>query len=442
MKSVLIVDDEPGIQAFFQRGLTSRFDVIETAGDAATATAMLERCHFDLILSDIRLPDCTGVEWVSSVRDKGNLTPVIFITAYASLETAIEALRVGALDFILKPFRLEQVLAAIDRCMENQQLKRENFVLRRELEQQLQIGGIIGECEAVHSVCQIIRQVAPMPSTVLVEGESGTGKELAARAIHELSGRGGNFVSLNCGAVSPELLESELFGHVKGSFTGAHQAREGLFAYANGGTLFLDEIGEMPLAMQVHLLRVLEEQRIRPVGSNRETPIDVRIVAATNRELLQEVKQSRFRQDLFYRLNVLSIRLPPLRERGRDTELLAQHFINRLATELGVASLALDKSEILRLQGYPWPGNVRELKNVIERALLLGVMPSQCLTGTPQKRSSVVVADDETLLLEEVEKRHILRVLEREDGNKSAAARVLGVSRKTLERKLQAWALA
>lgn len=439
MKSVLIVDDEPGIQSFFQLCLSSRFDVIKTTDDTTTANAILEEYHFDLIVSDIRLPDRTGVEWISSVRDKGNLTPVIFITGYASLETAIEALRVGALDFILKPFRLEQILAAIDRCLENQHLKRENFVLRRELEQHRQISGMIGESNAVHSVCQIIHQVAPMPSTVLIEGESGTGKELAARAIHELSGLRGNFVSLNCGAVSPELLESELFGHIKGAFTGAHQAREGLFAYANGGTLFLDEIGEMPLAMQVHLLRVLEEHYIRPVGSNREIPIDVRIIAATNRELLQEVKQGRFRQDLFYRLNVLSIRLPPLRERGHDTELLAQHFMSHLATELRMTPVTLDKSEILCLQDYPWPGNIRELKNVIERALLLGIMPSQCLTGTPQQRDPIA-ATSASLLLEEVEKRHILRVLKMEDGNKSMAAQVLGVSRKTLERKLQTWA--
>ena len=442
MKSVLIVDDEPGIQSFFQRGLTSRFDLIETAGDVATAHALLERCHFDLIISDIRLPDRTGVAWVTELRDKGNNVPVIFITAYASLETAIDALRVGAMDFILKPFRLEQVLAAIDRCMECQQLKRENFVLRRQLEQHFEVGGIIGECEAVYSVCQIIRQVAPMPSTVLIEGESGTGKELAARAIHDLSRRKGNFVSVNCGAMTAELMESELFGHVKGAFTGAHQAREGLFAYANGGTLFLDEIGEMPLAMQVHLLRVLEEQRIRPVGSNREAPIDVRILAATNRELLQRVRDGLFRQDLFYRLNVLSIRLPPLRERGRDVELLAEHFSQRLSGELGVNPLVLDKAEILRLQAYDWPGNVRELKNVIERALLLGVMPSQCLTGTPSGAKRQQSSEDDTLLLEDIEKRHILRVLDREDGNKSAAARQLGISRKTLERKLSAWALA
>lgn len=440
MKSVLIVDADPGIQSFFLHNLSSRFGLIETAGDTQTATALLERCHFDLLLADIHLPDRNGVEWVTELRDKGDLTPVIFITACASLETVIDALRVGAMDFILKPFRLEQVLAAIDRCLEQQQLRRENFVLRRQLEQHLEVGGIVGECEAVHSICQIIRQVAPMPSTLLIEGESGTGKKLAAHAIHTLSGRKGHFVPVNCGAMTAELLESELFGHVKGAFNGAHQAREGLFAYANGGTLFLDEIGAMPLAIQAHLLRVLDEQRIRPLGSSRETPIEVRILAATNGELGQKVKQGKFRADLFYRLNVLSIRLPPLRERGRDVELLAQHFINRLSGELSVKPIQLDTHEIMRLQAYGWPGNVRELKNVIERALLLGIMPSQCLTAT-QPNGQHKAGTDDLLLLEEVEKRHILRVLDMQDSNKSAAARLLGISRKTLERKLNAWAL-
>ncbi|WP_020560027.1 sigma-54-dependent transcriptional regulator [Thiofilum flexile] len=440
MKSVLIVDEEPSIQTLLRRGLASRFEMIETTGEVAIALAMLERCHFDLIIADIRVPDDGALEWVSRVRAKGNQTPIIFITAQAKLETVIAALRLGALDFLLKPLKLEPLLASIDHCLERQPLKQDSYVQEPKLAQPLPLGGIRGECAALQRVCQIIRQVAPMPSTVLLEGESGTGKELAARAIHELSGRHGHFVSLNCGATSPELLESELFGHVKGAFTGAYQAREGLFAYANGGTLFLDEIGDMPLAMQVHLLRVLEEQRIRPVGSNREVPIEVRIIAATNRELQQEVKQGRFRQDLFYRLNVLSIRLPPLRERGRDTELLAQHFMSHLARELGVMPLSLSSSEVLYLQNYAWPGNVRELKNVIERALLLGIPPSQCLIGTPQYTPKLE-EDNTTLLLEEVEKRHILRVLETEEGNKSAAAKVLGVSRKTLERKLQAWAL-
>jgi len=287
----------------------------------------------------------------------------------------------------------------------------------------------------------VIQRVAPMPSTVLLEGESGTGKELAARAIHTLSKRSGSFVPVNCGAMTAELLESELFGHVKGAFTGAHQSREGLFTFAEGGTLFLDEIGEMPLTMQAHLLRALEERTIRPVGSNREYTVDVRIIAATNKRLVEEVRKGRFREDLYYRLNVLSLQIPALRERPEDIPLLANHFMQQLASELGVERRDLDEAEITRLLGYDWPGNVRELRNVIERALLLNRSPSSCVPGL----QDAVAGDDpdevESLLLESVEKRHILRVLNQESGNKSAAARLLGISRKTLERKAQAWGL-
>ncbi|MEL0586377.1 MAG: sigma-54 dependent transcriptional regulator, partial [Candidatus Thiodiazotropha sp. (ex. Lucinoma kazani)] len=285
--------------------------------------------------------------------------------------------------------------------------------------------------------------VAPMPSTVLIEGESGTGKELAARAIHEMSGRSGSFVPVNCGAMSAELLESELFGHVKGAFTGAHLSRDGLFTYASSGTLFLDEIGEMPLSMQAHLLRALEERTIRPVGSNREVPIDVRIIAASNRDLAQEVRNGDFREDLYYRLNVLSLRMPALRERHEDIPLLAKHFIDTLSAELGIESLQLGEGELARLLDYDWPGNVRELKNVIERCLLLNKSPSLCLTGSESISSQSAQFDPtKSLLLEAVEKQHILKVLDLEGGNKSAAARVLGISRKTLERKTQAWGLA
>ncbi|MCW4208836.1 MAG: sigma-54 dependent transcriptional regulator [Candidatus Thiodiazotropha lotti] len=281
-----------------------------------------------------------------------------------------------------------------------------------------------------------------MPSTVLIEGESGTGKELAARAIHDLSNRSGSFVPVNCGAMSAELLESELFGHVKGAFTGAHLSRDGLFTYANGGTLFLDEIGEMPLSMQAHLLRSLEERTIRPVGSNREVPVDVRIIAATNRDLGNEVQKGEFREDLYYRLNVLTLRMPALRERREDIPLLANHFMHTLASDLGIDVPVLGENEIELLLHYEWPGNVRELKNVIERCLLLNRSPSLCITGTEKQDGEAIPGQSEaSLQLEAVEKRHILKVLELHGGNKSAAARVLGISRKTLERKAQAWGI-
>jgi len=441
LSSVLIVDDEPGIRSFLQRGLSKYFGLVEVAADVTTADELRQRCHFDLIIADIRLPGKSGVEWIRELRSQGSHTAVIFITAHADLDTAIAALRAGAADFILKPFRMEQMLNAVEQCVECQRIKRENFVLRRQVDQVFDRTGLVGKCRLIKSVCEIIRRVSPMPSTVLIEGESGTGKELAARAVHIMSGRTGSFVPINCGAMTAELLESELFGHIKGAFTGAHQAREGLFTYATSGTLFLDEIGEMPLSMQAHLLRVLEEHRIRPVGANREVPVDVRIVAASNRDLIREVEQGRFREDLYYRLNVLSIRMPALRERLEDLPMLAQYFAESLATELGLPIPQLDEAELARLQAYSWPGNVRELKNVLERSLLLNTRPSQCLAGNVIVPSSIMPAADEStdLSLQRVEKQHILYVLEREGGNKSAAARCLGISRKTLERKAQVW---
>ena len=441
LNSILIVDDEPGIRDYLQRGLEKHFGLVEMAEDVAAAESLRQRCHFDLIISDIRLPGKTGVEWIKELREQGSSTSVIFITAHADMETAIEALRAGATDLIMKPFQIEQILAALDRCIEPQQLRRVSAVLKCPEDPVYDRAGLVGQCDVFQRTRELIRKVAPMPSTVLLQGESGTGKELAAREIHDLSGRSGCLVPVNCAAISAELLESELFGHVKGAFTGAHQSRQGLFNYASGGTLFLDEIGEMPLSMQAHLLRVLDERRIRAVGSNQETQVDVRVIAATNRNLALEVEQGRFREDLYFRLLVLAIRMPPLRERKEDLPLLVRHFAEILASNLGVPVPEIDEAEALRLMDYDWPGNVRELKNVMERSLLLNKPPPQCLRALSSAahagRDEAV--ERESLLLETVEKRHILRVLKMEGGNKSAAARHLGISRKTLERKVQAW---
>jgi len=438
-KAVLIIDDEPGIRNFLQKGMEKRFGLVELADDIPTAIALTERCNFDLIIADIRLPGQSGVEWVTQLREQGGTMAVIFITAHASVDTAIDALRAGAADFIMKPFRMDQIMASVERCMDRQQLQRENVVLHRQVEQ-LHDSGMVGQCQTMKNVCGVIKRIAPMPTTVLIEGESGTGKELAARAIHQWSGRSGSFVPINCGAITAELMESELFGHVKGAFTGAHQVREGLFTYANNGTLFLDEIGEMPLSMQVHLLRVLEEQTIRPVGSNREIPVDVRIIAATNRDLNEEVERGNFRQDLFYRLNVVTVRMPTLRERLEDIPDLVDFFMQKMSADMGVPPHRMGNRELVMLRSYSWPGNVRELKNVIERCLLLDQSPDQCLKGiSATGEVTGLTYGSDMLLLEEIEKRHILKVLDMEGGNKSAAARLLGVSRKTLERKVQAW---
>ena len=438
--SVLIVDDELGIRRFLQQGLTQYFGLVEVAKDIQSAEALRQRCHFDLIISDIRLPDRSGVDWVSDIHQQGGTTSVIFITAHANLEMAIAALQAGASDFIMKPFRMQQMLASIQRTLEQQQMQRENVVLKRQIKQFYDDSGMIGSGDAMKNVCEVLHHIAPMPTTVLIEGESGTGKELAARALHRWSQRTGSFVPINCGAISAELMESELFGHVKGSFTGAQKSREGLFTYADGGTLFLDEIGEMPLPMQVHLLRVLEERTIRPVGSNREIPINVRIVAASNRNLKQAVEEGLFREDLYYRLNVVNVRLPALRERIDDIPALVSHFATSIATDLGVELPEIKGEDLFQLRQYDWPGNIRELKNVIERCLLLNKAPLKCIgtqTFGDNKQSITEEIQDERL--ESIVKQHILNILDDENGNKSAAARRLNVSRKTLERKVKLW---
>ena len=434
--SVLVVDDEPGMLSFLQRALSSRCGVVDTVASVEQAEPLLRRRLYDLIVLDIALPGRSGIEWLDELRTDGYAGDVVLMTAYADLDTAIGALRAGAADFLLKPFSLAQALNAIQRCFERSRLLRENFVLRREVsERSAEIEGVIGHSEAMREVCERLKRIAPTPATVLLTGESGTGKEVAARAVHRMSNRAkGPFVPVNCAAIASELIESELFGHVKGAYTGAQQSREGLFYYARGGTIFLDEIGEMPPAAQAKLLRVLEERRIRPVGSEQEIPVDVRVIAASNRDLKVEVAAQRFRQDLYYRLQVVEVTLPPLRDRPEDLPLLVEHFINQLAPYLDVPRLALNARTLARMAAYEWPGNVRELKNFVERSLILGWFD---LGPEPKASALPAGATDESL--ESVEKRHILAVLTACEGNKSEAGRRLGVSRKTLDRKCQAW---
>ena len=441
--AVLVVDDEPGMRNFLQKALEQECALVEAADSVEKAEELRRRYHFDLLIVDIRLPGRSGVEWLEELRDQEVSTDVIIMTAYADLDTSIAALRGGASDFLLKPFRVEQMMAAVRRCLERRRVARENFLLKREVEPR-GIEGIIGASAAISDVCAVIQRVAPTASTVLIEGETGTGKELVAHAIHQLSGRDGPFVPVNCGSISPELLESELFGHTKGAFTGAHSSREGLFSYARDGTLFLDEVSEMSLAMQAKLLRALEEKRVRPVGADRELPVNARVIAATNRQLASQMSEGNFREDLFFRLNVLAIMVPPLREHADDIPVLADHFSSLLAAELGVARIPFAHEDIAQMQAYPWPGNVRELRNVIERSLLLGKLPGDFFTATVASADAGDGQDAGQGLplswdLEAVEKHHILRVLESNAGNKSRAARSLGVSRKTLERKLKRW---
>jgi DNA-binding NtrC family response regulator len=433
--SVLVVDDEPGMVSFLERALGSRCGSVDTAGSVEAAATLLRRRLYDLIVLDIALPGRSGIDWLHDLRNEGFAGDVVLMTAYADLDTAIDALRAGAADFLLKPFSLAQVLNALQRCFERSRLVRENFVLRREVnERAAVVEGVVGESAAMRAVCDRLRRIAPTPATVLLSGESGTGKEVAARALHGMSTRaGGPFVPLNCAAIATELIESELFGHVRGAYTGAQQSREGLFYYARGGTLFLDEVSELPLSAQAKLLRVLEERRVRPVGSEQEIPVDVRVIAATNRDLRAEVAGHRFRQDLYYRLQVVELSLPPLRERVEDIPVLVEHFIGLLAPYLGLPRLEPDERTLARMAAYDWPGNVRELKNLVERSLILGWFD---LGPEPDTAAGVATGEGS---LKAVEKRHILSVLAGCDGNKSEAARRLGISRKTLDRKCQAW---
>jgi DNA-binding NtrC family response regulator len=441
--SVLVVDDEPGMRSFLTRALSARCGRVASAASVEEATMLIDEKPFDLLILDIALPGKSGVEWLHELRALGYHQDVILITAFADLDTAIGALRGGASDFILKPFRIDQLLGSINRCFDRAQLKRENFLLKRAIagnyNSEPDHSRMVGESKALLEIQTLVQRLAPLPSTVLISGESGTGKEVVARALHQFSQRASRpFVAVNCGAIAPELIESELFGHIKGAFTGATGVREGLFFYAQGGTLFLDEVGEMPLNLQTKLLRVLDEKKIRPVGSDIEMPVDVRIIAATNRELSEHVKNGSFRQDLYYRLDVMNIHIPPLRERREDIAPLAQHFMRLLAAKMTIPPIALDTEIIDKMRAYPWPGNARELRNVIERALILGHIPDGCL-GSETAASNQQQALEESL--EAVEKRHILNVLSATSGNKTEAARRLNISRKTLERKYAEWGI-
>ena len=432
--AVLVVDDESGMRNFLGRALASRCGAVRTAASAEEGAQRVGEEHFDLIILDISLPGKSGIEWLHELRHTGFHGDVILITAFADMDTAIGALRGGATDFILKPFRIDQMLSAMGRAFDRARLARENFVLRRAVADFSRVTELVGDSSAMRDIRTMIGRLASVPSTVLISGESGTGKEVVARALHSHSPRAAHpFVPINCGAIAPELIESELFGHVKGAFTGSSGERKGLFFYAHGGTLFLDEVGELPPAMQTRLLRALEEKKIRPVGSERELPVDVRILAATNRNLAHEAKQGRFRQDLFYRLDVVSIHIPPLCERRDDILPLARHFMNTLSAQLGVAPLAIGNDRAMR--NYAWPGNARELRNLIERSLILGGFPGGGMNPVGETAASVQA----TATLEEMEKEHILQVLGKVGGNKSEAARILGISRKTLERKCSVW---
>jgi DNA-binding NtrC family response regulator len=437
LAAVLVVDDEPGMRHFLERTLQPRVGHVACAGSAEDADELLRRHRFDLVVLDIALPGKTGIAWLRELRDAGVGSEVVLITAFADLDTAIEALRAGASDFILKPFRVTQILNALEHSLERARLKRENWVLKRALWQRTPpADGLVGRSAAISALREALQRAAAVASPVLLTGESGTGKELAALALHRLSGRTGPFVPLHCGGGSAGSIEADLFGTVAAAGERGH---DGLLVYAQGGTLFLDDVGELPDPVQATLLRALEDRQMQPLGGEQRIPVDVRIVAASSRSLTDAVARQRFRADLFYRLQVVEIALPPLRSRKDDIADLLEHFIATLAPTLGVDPIDITVDELHYLTQYDWPGNVRELRNLIERSLIRGALNVSALypgvgAAVPEARTALPTD------LHTLEKLHIQAVLDSVAGDKTRAAQLLGISRRTLERRVAEWA--
>ncbi|MBL8909248.1 MAG: sigma-54-dependent Fis family transcriptional regulator [Archangium sp.] len=446
-RRILIVDDDKDLLSLLKVSLARRDFEIVTASTAEEGLAALAESRFSAVVTDLNMPNTNGIELCSRVVQNRPDTPVIVITAFGNLDTAISAIRVGAYDFLTKPFEIDALALALERALSHFSLREEVKVLRRA--QESRSGReLLGESPAIERARSLIGDAARSESNVLLTGETGTGKEIAARSIHEQSTRrAGPFVAINCAAMPETMLESELFGHVKGAFTDARQARTGLVVQAQGGTLFLDEIGDMPLTLQPKLLRVLQERTVRALGADEEVPVDVRVICATHRDLESAIEDKTFRGDLFFRINVFHIDLPPLRARSGDVLLLAQHFLEHFAARAKKQVEGLSPAAAKKLLAYEWPGNIRELQNCIERAVAVARTSVLTPDDLPEKVSSytrshvLIAADDpsELVPMDEVERRYVLRVLEAVGGNKSMAASVLGFDRKTLYRKLASY---
>jgi two-component system response regulator PilR (NtrC family) len=455
MANILIVDDELGMRQFLTHLLQREGHEVRVAENGRDAMGQLREQQPDLILSDVRMPDMSGIELLRSARELLPEVEVIMMTAFANVDTAREAFLLGAYDFVQKPFDNDLLKETVARALHKISLVKANDALLEENKALIQgqrtrgkLGNIIGRSARMQALYQMIETVAQVPSTVLVTGESGTGKELVARAIHDLGPRAEKpFVSINCGAFTETLLESELFGYVKGSFTGANSNRKGLFEAANQGTIFLDEIGEMSPAMQVKLLRVLQERKLRPVGATEEMSVDTRVIAATNRDLSSMVKDAAFREDLYYRISVIPIELPPLRERADDISELASHFANKFCAQTG-RLLPISERAMLLLEGYSWPGNVRELEHTIERAVALETsdtiqperLPEKITNYHPDRVAQAFAFPEEgvslTAHLDQLEKTYVLEALRRTNGNQTSAAELLRMSVRSLRHLL------
>ncbi len=443
--SVLIIDDESGIVDSLRILLKNEGFAAHVALGGQEALNHLSEIEPDIVLTDVRMPTVGGMQVLSAVRARSPDTPVILMTAQATLQSAVQAVNEGAFYYIQKPFRNDELVAILRRAVEHRRLRVENKSLKQEIKRRdtSVSGRPIGSSKAWMEIVRLAETVAPTESTVLLQGESGTGKEVIARYIHTLSNRTeGPFLSINCGALPESLLESELFGHVKGSFTGAVKDKTGLFLSAEKGSFFLDEIGETTPATQVKLLRVLQHRQIIPVGATESQPIDTRLIAATNRDLEEEIRRGNFRRDLFYRLNVIALHLPPLRERTEDIPLLVDAFLARLAESREEPPKQLSESALELVQAYNWPGNVRELENALERAVILSdsdvippsALPERVTTLTPERLIEDRPTPNPTL--ETIERAYILWVLNSEGGNKTRAAETLGIDPSTLHRKL------
>jgi len=444
--TILVVDDDPAHRTMLRTLLTGwGYSVLE-ADDGSTAIEKVHERAFDLILMDIRMIKVSGLQALAEIRSLNPAIPVIIMTAYSSVESAVEAMKGGAYDYLTKPLDFDELRIVMERAMEHRMLKEENRLLRESLGSHFDRRNVIGRSPAMERLLETVAQVAPTEATALISGESGTGKEMIAGAIHFNSPRkDGPFVKINCAAITETLLESELFGHEKGAFTGAHRQREGRFRQAHGGSLFLDEISEMSLAMQVKLLRVLQEREITRVGGEEVIKVDVRVIAATNKDLLQEIQSGRFREDLYYRLNVVALTVPPLRERREDIPLLAQHFLKVFSEKNNKMIRGFTPQVMDGLIKYGWPGNVRELMNAVERGVVLSrsdyldVEDLSFILGQTSVPGEAFSGDGVPtgIPLDEVEKATILKTLQMARGNKSEAARRLGITRRTLHKKLK-----
>ncbi|MFH0794600.1 MAG: sigma-54 dependent transcriptional regulator [bacterium] len=441
--TLLIVDDrDDNLSSMSLAFARSPYQVL-TARDGRKALEILQAGAVDVVLTDLKMPDVDGMELLHAAKELSPSPAVLMVTAFGTVDSAVEALKEGAVDYITKPVHIKELRAKVDKAMEAQRLRRENEDLRTQLKDKFQVDGIIGETPVIRGICQQTIQIAPTRANVLIEGESGTGKELLARALHFNSPRAKkSFVALHCAALSESLLESELFGHEKGAFTGAVARRIGRFELADGGTLFLDEVGEIPLSMQVKLLRVLETREFMRVGGQEAITVDVRLVAATNKNLEEEVKAGRFREDLFYRLKVVSFRLPPLRERKPDIPILVRHFVKLIAKENNKPTPEITPEAMQRLVNHPWTGNVRELRNVIESTIVFLNSAAIRLSDLPptlevEAPAEGAISFPQGLSLEQVEMEFIKRTLDAEGGNRTRAAKALGISRRTLQRKLK-----